>query len=205
MKSRTNDRLIIFIRHNELKKAPITHQTQNMRDNINSRIRYLGKKFYEVKKIFEQMNIHRDILFQVGKDLEKEFQDIKVGIKLAATSRRMKEALLCWFCDYFYDEIITPNSPILIKLKAAQLQYDINVIQNKIKSSSSVNTIPKTKVADTGKLRKKQKKSEKRNSFALQLKANEEIDNFNFSNIYNDNSDEENSSVSENFVYNFNF
>lgn len=177
---------IIYINKSEIKKSTITKQTKTMRENINSQIRSLDHKFYDLKNIFVKMGIHRDVLYYVGKELVEAYKNSKNGIFLQAKNKRMKEALICWYCQHFYDEIMDKNSPVLLRLNQAQLQYNNQFNYNKLFRN---NLCMKYKIDINGEkeLPKNQKHAENNynynNSFFSNMKINNEIDDFAFSNI----------------------
>lgn len=108
--------LTLFIKDNKTNWTPVTKQTQTIRDRTNNKIKNLGQKYYQVKRIFDQNNIQRDYLFEFGRKIEEQYKDIKKIEHLQSQCKRMKEALVCWFSENFFSEITQPNSPLLNEL-----------------------------------------------------------------------------------------
>lgn len=95
---------------------PISQQTMNIREDTNSKIRLLGNKYYVIKNLLDQMNIKRDDLFQVGRELEEELKDQKNIYHLQKQKRRMKDAIYVWFTENFFIEILEKNPVVMTKL-----------------------------------------------------------------------------------------
>lgn len=106
----------LYLNKNQINCIPVSKQTQSIRNKTNLKIRELGSKYYNVKRLFDKLNFHRDFLFTTGKELEQEFKNQKEGILLQSQCRRSKEALICWYSEFFYSELFTPNSNVLLKL-----------------------------------------------------------------------------------------
>lgn len=137
-----NDQIsILFIKNNKMNWAPTTQQTQKIRNSTNLKIRELGEKYYIIKKILDKLNIKRDTLYFCGKELEYIFKDQKPGLHLQTQKRRMKEALISWYCEFFYNEIVQQNSKILEKL----LKFNYKLYDNKgnMKNDIYKKTLPK--------------------------------------------------------------
>ncbi|KAK8844337.1 hypothetical protein M9Y10_024551 [Tritrichomonas musculus] len=125
----------IYLKNNQTNFAEVTSQTKNIRNDTNQKIRQLGNKYYSIKAIFEQLNLKRDDLFKVGKELEEEFREIKIGIHLQNQKRRMKEALYCWYAENFFSEIVLQNPSVMNKLYQISNDHKITKIV-KVKSQS---------------------------------------------------------------------
>ena len=109
-------------------KLSFTKQTDNLREKTNKKIRLLGKKFYDVKNLFDQHKLHRDVLYYTGKEIEKEYV---TKFNLQFQYKRNKESLICWYAENFYNEIFSPNSYIMNKLKDAQNIYYLEILSKK--------------------------------------------------------------------------
>lgn len=108
---------LIYVKENSPKVIHENSQTEILREQTNKSIRELGNKYYQIKNILEQINIRRDVLYDIGKKLEEEYKKTKYIKPLKAKNRRMKDSLFCWFAENFYFEIMAPNSFIVEKIK----------------------------------------------------------------------------------------
>lgn len=68
--------------------------------------------------------------------LEEEYKDIKEGIHLQSQMKRSKDALICWFSEFFYEEIQDPKANILSRLVSIQNNILEKEFQNFIMKSS---------------------------------------------------------------------
>lgn len=142
MESNSKEKLIIYIKDRNPKMMSITHQTQSIRDATNLLIRQLGQKYYSIKSLFEKLNIKRDELYYIGKELENSYKDIKKDIHLQNQQKRMKDSLYCWFAQHFYSEIFQPNSSLLNQiinyrcLHNSSSANENSPIKNKIKAGT---------------------------------------------------------------------
>lgn len=141
MKSRKKAIVILSIKQNKINLTKVSKQTQNLRESTNKKIKVLGNRYYEIKNIFNRLNLKRDDIFNFGKQLEYEYKYTKTGIHLQNQSQRMKDALFCWYAQYFYQELTEPNSVILEKLKKIS-QYQM-IIKKQI--NKNIRTIPEVK------------------------------------------------------------
>ncbi|KAK8892499.1 hypothetical protein M9Y10_029729 [Tritrichomonas musculus] len=131
-------------------------------------------------------------------DLVKEYKNIKQDIRLQTQIRRMKEALICWFCEFFYDEIVEPNSIILSKMiektnivTIFNNQSNNPPIKTKIHTSMQTNTqaIPTEKEYQTN---------------ISEIKTNQEADSFDLANLVdNENTNSKNNLIHNNENFNF--
>lgn len=108
--------ITLYLKNNETNWMPISQQTMNIREDTNQKIRLLGNKYYVIKNLLDQMNIKRDDLFQVGRELEEELKDQKNIYHLQKQKRRMKDAIYVWFTENFFIEILEKNPVVMTKL-----------------------------------------------------------------------------------------
>lgn len=189
----SNQSILIFVKDNRLNQIPITNQTMNIHNKTNTKIRELGDKYYETKKIFDRLKIQRDNLFVLGKYLEEEYKDKKDGIKLQSQMKRSKDALICWFSEFFYDEMFDPKSKILQRLIAIQntiFPKKVEILTKKSKKSHSKNMqieieSPKKEniIPDSTNIISNE---ENDISTSNELKFNQEIDTFDYPNDKNE-------------------
>lgn len=179
-----NNKVILFLKNDCIKRTALSNQTANMRNSINERIRNLGNKYYNMKNLLEKLNLKRDFLFLLGKRLVEEYKDIKIGINLQTQQRRMKEGLIAWFAEFFYDDIFNPDSEFINKY----------LIQNASKKSSNA--------VKTSNLQKENANVSQTKSIFQDIVFNKEIDSFEQSNTENDLSTHYSSSKSTNFDFN---
>lgn len=175
----------------------ITRQTINIREKTNQRIRDLGDKYFMIKTLFDKYSLKRDAIFTIGKQLEEEFKNIKNGIHLQNQAKRMKEALYCWYAENFFEELTQPNS---VLLKRIVENAKIISFMTSDPCLCTKNKQPKTTCSDSKKIPAKQNNNNNQN----QMKINQEVDTFLFSNISNDNvCGNESKSVQHNDNFNF--
>lgn len=199
MNKNKNDLIVIYKKDRRMNTIEITQQTKYIRETTNQKIRELGNKYYTIKNLFDKMNLKRDDLFLYGKQLVEEFKQKKKGIKLQNSKKRMKDALLCWFTENFYDEIIQPGSIILHNLAQISIHSQCSSIQQKL---YSVHNLTQT-------MKKKQKlckndepKLEKENEQLIYFKVNNEIDRFDEFYLLTNNSQKEGKSINSYFDFN---
>lgn len=208
MNAQKNGKLILYIKNNEMNWAPISQQTKNIRKITNEKIRYLGDRYYKIKNLFDKFKFKRDDLFIIAKDFEKEYKNIKPNIHLQNQFRRMKEALVCWFCEHFFEEIVKPNSAFLIRM--IEKTKNIESLNQKINHANQIKSQPKI-INKKAKMNKNikatnQTQTDKDNhqSNFLEYNINQEIDTFNHVRIStNILDDSQNNSVIENENFNF--
>lgn len=132
----------LILKNNKVNWIPAAKQTLTLRDKTNTKIRELGFKFNNVKNLFDQMSLRRDFLFTVGKILVNEYKDIKTGISLLSQFKRSKEALICFYAEFFYDEIFTSNSPVLKKfVEYNQSQIIINKVDDQLPIKNEIDEV----------------------------------------------------------------
>lgn len=137
MKQIKDGKVILFLKNDQANWVQTSNQTKNIRDKTNKKISNLGNKYYTIKNILEKMNIKRDDLFMIGKDLEKEYKDIKRINHLQCQQRRMKESLYCWFAENFFEEIVMKNKEIINKLnQIPNNKNSSNILKHKIKKAT---------------------------------------------------------------------
>ena len=107
---------ILILKNDQTNLMPITKQTQKMREAVNLKIKQLGNKYYLIKNLFEKFDIKRDDLFYLGRQIENEYKGSKKCVHLQAQSKRMKEAIICWFAENLYEDIFQTDSIVLKKL-----------------------------------------------------------------------------------------
>lgn len=129
--------LIVYIK--DLEKITYqADQTKNIRNDTNKRIKELGNKFYAMKNLFEKMNLKRDDLFYFGKQLVDEYKGIKNGIHLQNQKKRMKDALICWYCENFFDDIFKNNSLLLQRLfELSKNPFPVSIFKKKTEMSKT--------------------------------------------------------------------
>lgn len=173
-----NNKVILLIKNNESNWNPPSTQTAHLRKVTNDKIRKLGNKYYEVKALFEKLKLNRDFIYEMGRRFVEEYKTEKKGLSLQTQQRRMKESLLVWYTENFYEEIFNPDASFIKKL--------INKDDNQIK---------------TQRLQIKTKPVHEENNdkkFFDDILYNKEIDGFELSNL-----DDKNTEV--NYSKNFNF
>lgn len=184
MKEMKKNSIILIIKESQYRKSQITAQTQSMRDDTNQTIRLLGEKYYQVKNVFDRYGFNRDILFSVGKELEMEYKNVKKDIILKNKSRRMKESIICWYAQHFFNELFQSNSVILHRLNNAQTNYNLNIIEVKYKNKQRyqeeiiMNGDNFILNSDVG----QQQNKNTLDNFYKNIKTNIEIDNFDMTN-----------------------
>lgn len=201
MISRNKDILVLYLKNNSNNWSSVTSQTQNIRDNTNKKIRQLGNKYYIIRNLFDRLNLRRDDIFFFSKIyffskiLEEEFKDLKNNIHIQNQTKRMKDAIYCWYAEFFFDELCTQNS-ILLKRLIEYCQKNKNpLLQRKQKSC------PKSKqITKKQKINSQIKTNNEKNENTDKIEINQEIDTFDFSNSSTDNSKD---TYSENFNFNF--
>ena len=192
----------LFLKSDQMNWIPVSKQTQSIHENINSKIRQLGDKYYQVKHLFDQLNLRRDFLFFVGREIEEDFKNQKKGIHLQTQYRRSKEALTCWFTEFFYNELFYPDSPILNRLKESGNKET----SKKLKKNNSDNN--NSKLHNNQLLKEKKVKDAKEqligisnSSLFSDMKFNKEIDNFQCCN--DEKEDSNNSPLIQNVNFNY--
>lgn len=198
MNTQKKEIVILYVKNNFIQRNTISKQTNKLRDKTNEKIRILGEKYYIIKNIFDKFKFKRDDLFLIAMDLVKEYKNIKQDIRLQTQIRRMKEALICWFCEFFYDEIVEPNSIILSKMiektnivTIFNNQSNNPPIKTKIHTSMQTNTqaIPTEKEYQTN---------------ISEIKTNQEADSFDLANLVdNENTNSKNNLIHNNENFNF--
>lgn len=197
MKAEKKEMIVLYIKNKEMNWAPITKQTKSLRDKTNEKIRLLGKKYYIIKEIFDKLNFKRDDIFIIGKELEDEYKDVKQNIHLQNQTRRMKEALYCWYAEHFFNEISIPNSVFLNNLILKS-----NRISKKKPISKTKTRIKEQKNAFTKQI--KPPIAKEKENIEPSLIINQEIDSFAFSNISKEiRNDESIHALEENLNFNF--
>ena len=105
---------------------------------------------------------------------------------------RMKESIVCWYVQNFYNELLESNSTILNRIIRAQKEYqlyNINISNLKLKMNESM-PIPK-KIQNDAEIHidnsKIQNDIMNKNNFFKGMIANTEIDSFDISYNYNTN------------------
>ena len=133
----------IYVNNNSSEIITPNSQTEKLRDQTNKSIKELGYKYYEIKRILERINIRRDVLYDIGKQLEEEYKRIKYIVPLKAKNRRMKDSLYCWYTENFYFEMMQPNSPFVEKIKQYNnqscFQKNINELSENVENKSTNN------------------------------------------------------------------
>lgn len=197
----------IYIKDSQI-RSQITAQTQNMRDEINQKIRDFGPKYYQIKTIFDKISINRDVLFEIGKKLESEYKNIKKDILLQKKNRRMKEAIICWFVQNFYSELTESNSTILNRIIEAQQEYklyNMNLLNLKIKAKQPKQKLRKAQINKEISQNTSQVHFDRSSKINLmEMKVNTEIDNYDAVNGIQDTThDDNNSSNNSNFNFDY--
>lgn len=171
---------IIYVKNSKTNWTPATSQTRRIREKTNTKINQLGKKYYSLKALFDRLGLQRDALFLLGKQLENDYKNQKPGIILQNQCRRMKDAIYCWYTEYFFTEIFEPNSDVLKRLIATKMKGNEHI------SKSNKNTSLK----DFHNLKKDSSQSENKNeSYSIyahddvfqDIKVNQEMDSFEIS------------------------
>lgn len=152
-KSRMQNITILYLKDTHVNWSPASEQTRKIRDRINLKIKELGNKYFQVKALFDQMNLRRDHLFLKGKELVELFKDQKPGLHLQTQSRRMKEALHCWFAEHFYQEIFDQD-PIFLEFLKKEVIIDQISKPAKTKKACKSNKIEEKKVVNKRKNQK---------------------------------------------------
>lgn len=124
------------MKNNQINVSSNSEQTQRIREKINIKIKELGDKYFQVKALFDRLNLRRDHLFYKGKELEQIYKDKKKGIHLQTQCCRMKEALYCWYAEHFYKEIFEMG-PYLVCF----LQNETTPSDNQKKSAKKTTNI----------------------------------------------------------------
>lgn len=187
---------IIFIKDHKVGNFQETKQTKSLRDQTNKKIRELGGKYYDVKNKLDKLKVHRDILFSLGKELESELKNENKKIHLQTQYKRMKESLIVWFTEYFYDELLMPNSPIIERLLVLE---KLNILKNIQSQSVKIKSKPLNKDHKT------KKDLGNDDSLITDIKLNVEIDDFQFSNAERFDDNHQSSSNKEHSASNFDF
>ncbi|KAK8899277.1 hypothetical protein M9Y10_001588 [Tritrichomonas musculus] len=208
MKSNQKQKVIIYIKDSKAKSMKITQQTQNIRDATNKQIRQLGHKYFSIKSLIEKLQIKRDDLFYIGKELEDEYKNVKTGIHLQNQQKRMKDSLYCWFASNFYSEIVQPDSNLLKRI--IDLSNNLKILSTQNNYGNKKKTAITKDVVKNEIIEKENIKEDNLDSMNFQnIRINQEIDDFDNSN-YSDKQimkKEETSSNNLNFNYEdlFNF
>ncbi|KAK8839207.1 hypothetical protein M9Y10_032136 [Tritrichomonas musculus] len=208
MNTQKREIAICFIKNNGMNWT-ISQQTKNIREKTNKKIRTLGNKYYIIKNIFDRLKFKRDDLFEIAKELETEYQKTKQNIHLQNQIRRMKEAMVCWYCENFFEEIVQPNSALIrkmIEMTNGSSLVKSSHSQTKTKKSKNSSTKSKSNTPTTIQISKKPKKNEKNhqnNNFDFSI--NQEIDSFDPTTMITDNSFYENTNENFNFEKFLNF
>lgn len=177
MESSSKEKMIIYIKDGSPEMMTVREQRQNQREITNLLIDQLGQKYYQIKFLFEKLNIKRDELYYIGKELENSYKDVKKDIHLTNQQVRTKDSLYCWFAQHFYSEIFDPNSSILDTIIDYKYMFEItstkekNKIKNKIKKDTKQNGEKVVKV-------KPKKELCNITENLPNLKMNQEIDDF---------------------------
>ncbi|KAK8900000.1 hypothetical protein M9Y10_002323 [Tritrichomonas musculus] len=200
MRAGKKEKVILYLKNNQMNWTDFTQQTIKLRDKTNEKIRLLGNRYYIIKTLFDKYNFKRDDIFLIGKELENEYKDVKENIHLQNQLRRMKEALYCWYTEHFFDELFQPNSVILKRMIA--IRKNAPPASYKAKTKSHTTTQQKT-------IRKKRKANKTnetpKTNDVPQIVINQEVDSFDFSNLNSENKfDAEIGSVHANDNFNFN-
>ncbi|KAK8870151.1 hypothetical protein M9Y10_008028 [Tritrichomonas musculus] len=111
---------ILYLKNNQANWCPPNKQTLHIRENANFKIRILGNKYFEIKNLFEKLNIHRDTLFNAAKEIENNYKELKKLSPLRNQSKRLKDSLIIWFTENFYEELTNKNPHIFRIIKSAQ-------------------------------------------------------------------------------------
>ena len=114
----SNTVTVLYLKDDQINWIPASDQTKKNRDQINNKIKELGNKYFQVKALFDQMNLRRDHLYFKGQELVDLYKDRKPGLSIHTPSRRMKESLYCWYAENFYCEIFNGNVSFLNFLKS---------------------------------------------------------------------------------------
>lgn len=204
---------ILIIKNNKANWNPITTQTKNIRDNTNRKIKILGDKYFKVKALFDQLNLQRDNLFDLGRELEKVYSDTKPDIHLPTSSRRMKDSILCWYASNFFDDIFTQGSYVLNKLlqisKKSSNDIKSQRINVKKKQRTKVEKVDKTQSLNEHNI---QRMISNNNNFQIiqGSRMNDEIDSFQLgdestsnSNFDTNNNNNQNSNIFDLNMLNF--
>ena len=99
---KSNNTTIIYVKKSQTNISEPNQQTLKLRENANSKIKIFGNHFYEIKNIFDRINLRRDSLYYAGKEIEKRFSNIKKITPLQNQYKRLKDSLLVWFTENFY-------------------------------------------------------------------------------------------------------
>ena len=200
MQNKNKEYSLLYIKDRQISQFPIAEQTKRLRKRNKMKILQLGDKYLLIKDLFEQLNIKKDELYLFGKQLEEEYKAIKIGIHLQQQTKRMKESLYCWYAEFFFFEICQLNSTLLQRL--VLYTNDPKVLSSYSKYQS--NMISKIQKDGHSKKPKKRSFSQNPNIFT-EIKANQEIDIFEYSNINTDNSNKQNSNLSpDSNIFDFN-
>ena len=188
-----NNKEIFILNSNLMHWAPVSQQTQNMRNKTNLKIRELGNKYYNIKYIFDQLNIGRDNLFKLAREFEEQFKTKKQNVHIPASFIRMKELIICWFAEFFYEEISQPDSQIISQFLSMAKLHKTQSKNNKKNLSNIQPKRNKTGTKQKNLIKQSLSNYEKNetiykinkneeNSKISHFKANEEIDNYIYSN-----------------------
>ena len=82
MKHIKENNSFILTNNDSTKVITQNSQTEKLREQTNKSIKELGNRYYHVKQILERINIRRDVLYDIGKKLEEEYEKIKRIIPL---------------------------------------------------------------------------------------------------------------------------
>lgn len=187
----------LYVKNNQINQTSITAQTRRIRNKTNIKIRDLGNKYLVIKSLFEQLSIKRDTLYLFGKKLEEEYKETKKGIHLQNQIKRMKEALYCWYAEYFFTELCQFNSSLLKRLtlftNSSKVLNSLSKLQLKMikRINRNINNMKEQENEDN-------LQNTTDNAVFNEIITNQEIDNFEFSNINMENTNEKNSTSSSN-------
>lgn len=167
---KSNNTTIIYVKKSQTNISEPNQQTLKLRENANSKIKIFGNHFYEIKNIFDRINLRRDSLYYAGKEIEKRFSNIKKITPLQNQYKRLKDSLLVWFTENFYSELINQNQLVYEIIRSVQsVEYFTKVNQR----MDHINIKKNKKNSD--------EKIEKHDTIVLNknLMANTEIDEYN--------------------------
>ena len=118
-KSSTLPSLVVNDTTVEIKSSK--NQTELYREITNKKIRELGEKFYQTKAFLERLDLNRKNLIGFAEYLAQKYQDKLMSKKLPPQTKRMKEALYCWYVEHFYDEMLDFRSSFFEDLRVFKL------------------------------------------------------------------------------------
>lgn len=192
--------VVLYLKDKNMRMMQTTQQTKNIQDATNKKIKDLGNKFYQIKNLFDRMNLKRDDLYILGKRLEEEFKNEKKDIKLQNQKKRMKDSLICWYAEFFYHEILDINSSVFQQLFQLSLNPNFESNESKYKNAKPVKNKKKNETGITKNflikkdIEKVQPNIDVDESERISLydeeeaRVNKEIDSFDLSNMMRKNS-----------------